>query len=119
MCVNMLSYSLLVDGGLTSRFSGKKGLRQADPMSPYLFVLVMEYLTRLLKQLKHNPNFKYHPRCGKLNLVHICFADDLIMCCKADRSSIKAMLQAFDHFSEITGLEVNLEKFIVHGWYFT
>lgn len=79
-------------------------------MSPYLFVLAMEYLNRSLKNLKQNPDFNYHPRCSKLDLVHICFADDLLMCCRADRISIQLMLQAFNHLSGVSGLKANIDK---------
>ncbi|XP_047252195.1 secreted RxLR effector protein 78-like [Capsicum annuum] len=61
-CVTAVSYSVIVNGNLTKKLSAKKGLRQRDPMSPYLFVLVMEYLNRSLKQWRHNPNFNCHPR---------------------------------------------------------
>lgn len=109
-CVTTVSYTLLINRGLTSRFQAKKGLRQGDPMSPYLFVLAMEYLNRSLKQLRHNPNFNFHPKCANRELIHICFADDLLMCCRADKISIQLMLQAFQHFSEVEGLQANLDK---------
>lgn len=70
----------------------------------------MEYLNRTLKQLQHIPDFNYHPRCGKIKLVHICFANDLIMCGRADRISIQLLLQAFNHFSDVSGLGANLDK---------
>ncbi|XP_059310806.1 uncharacterized protein LOC132062204 [Lycium ferocissimum] len=109
-CVTTVSYSLVINGGLTERFQAKKGLRQGDPMSPYLFVLVMEYLNRSLKQLRYDPNFNYHPKCSRQELVHICFADDLIMCCRADKGSIQLMMKAFEHFSSVSGLQANLDK---------
>lgn len=79
-------------------------------MSPYLFVLVMEYLNKALKKLKDNPNFNHHPRCSRNNITHICFADDLIICSRADEVSIKLLLKSFNHFSEVSGLKANLEK---------
>ncbi|XP_075096132.1 uncharacterized protein LOC142174238 [Nicotiana tabacum] len=60
--IHMRCYFLILNGGLTNGFQWKKGLRQGDPMSPYLFVLVMEYLNKALKKLKDNPNFNHHPR---------------------------------------------------------
>ncbi|XP_075111593.1 uncharacterized protein LOC142181865 [Nicotiana tabacum] len=94
--------------------SGKKGLRQGDPMSPYLFVLVMEYLNRVLKKLKDNPDFNYHLKCSRNNITHKCFADDLIMCCRADRVSIRLAMDRFNHFSEVSSLKANMEKSVLY-----
>lgn len=47
-CLKIVSYSILTNGTPTAPFDAKKGLRQDDPMSPYLFVLEIEYLSRLL-----------------------------------------------------------------------
>ncbi|XP_019265436.1 PREDICTED: uncharacterized protein LOC109242998 [Nicotiana attenuata] len=109
-CVSTVSYSLLINEGLTPKFQAKKGLRQGDPMSPYLFILVMEYLNRSLKQLKSNSDFNYHPKCARLGIVHICFADDLLMCCRADKVSIELIMTQFEKFSTASGLQANMEK---------
>lgn len=76
-------------------------------MSPLLFVICMEYLTRCLKIVEESPNFLYHLRCGGVKKNHLCFANDVIMCCKGDYVSVHTMLQDFQHFSKATGLEVN------------
>lgn len=47
-CVCSVSYVVLFNGGLTPYFKAEKGLRQGDPMSPYLFVIAVEYLNRCL-----------------------------------------------------------------------
>ncbi|GJV39999.1 hypothetical protein Tco_1418439 [Tanacetum coccineum] len=49
-CVTSTSFSLCVNGDLHGYFKGRRGLRQGDPMSPYLFTLVMEILTLMLKR---------------------------------------------------------------------
>nr|GEV41576.1 hypothetical protein [Tanacetum cinerariifolium] len=50
VCVSSTTFSLNINGELCGFFQGKRGLRQGDPMSPYLFTLVMEVLTLMLKQ---------------------------------------------------------------------
>ncbi|XP_062075831.1 uncharacterized protein LOC133779952 [Humulus lupulus] len=82
VCLKGTSYSLLMNGRIQGSFKGEKGLRQGDPISPLLFVLIMEYLTRLLAHNAGKKGFGFHPLCKHLRLTNLCFADDLIIFCK-------------------------------------
>lgn len=109
-CITTMTYSLTMNVGLTTTFKGRRGIRQGDPMSPYLFVLAMEYLQREFAQLKKNKAFIFHPECKKLGVVHVCFVDDFLMFCKADINSIRLLQQTFLKFSNASGLQANADK---------
>ncbi|XP_062103970.1 uncharacterized protein LOC133815103 [Humulus lupulus] len=110
MCLRNTSYSLLMNGRVQGKFKGKKGLRQGDPMSPLLFVLIMEYLTQRLQLAALDPSFRFHPMCKSLKLINLCFADDLILFCKGTHSAVFSLKVALDDFSSATGLTINSAK---------
>ncbi|XP_019254086.1 PREDICTED: uncharacterized protein LOC109232821 [Nicotiana attenuata] len=91
-------------------FFRKRGLRQGNPISPLLFVIVMEYLSKILKTVSMLPDFKYHPpMCKPMKLTHLILADDLIIFCKGNESSVNRIMEALSHFSDVTGLVANME----------
>lgn len=110
ICVTPVRYSFLINGRLSSKMEAKRGLRQGDPMSPYLFVLSKEYLDRCLSTLQENPEFNYHLRCQKLGITHLSFADDLLLFTRGDVKSVQILKNKFLMFSEPSGLKVNLNK---------
>lgn len=110
VCITTPKFSLLLNGSPCSFFSSKRGVRQGDPMSPYLFVLGVKYLTRLLKDVHRNPKFRFHPKCNELNLAHLAFADDMMFVCYADKTSPILLKEGFDSFSKVSGLCVNVQK---------
>ncbi|XP_062075236.1 uncharacterized protein LOC133779270 [Humulus lupulus] len=110
ICLKGTSYSILMNDRLQGSFIGRKGLRQGDPISPLLFVLVMEYLTRLLVQASYRKDFRFHPNCKKLKLVSLCFADDLVLFCKGSSSSVQIIKECFTSFSLASGLTANMAK---------
>jgi len=109
-CMETVTYTVMINGNLTKPFEAKKGLRQGDPMSPFLFVLAMEYLTRSLKTLNQIPDFNYHPKCAKMKILQLGFADDLLLFCRGDIGSIKLLFQCFMEFSNASGLMINKHK---------
>ncbi|GJU19094.1 RNA-directed DNA polymerase, eukaryota, reverse transcriptase zinc-binding domain protein [Tanacetum coccineum] len=110
-CVSTPSYSICINGERHGYFKGGRGLRQGDPLSPYLFTIVMEVFNLILKQrISEEKNFKYHLGCKKLLITHLCFADDLLVLCHGDTTSVKVIKQALEDFSKISGLYPNLGK---------
>ncbi|KAK3221970.1 hypothetical protein Dsin_008995 [Dipteronia sinensis] len=110
-CLTTPKFSISFNGELAGFFSGKRGLRQGDPMSPYLFVISMEVLSKILaKCIEDSPSFKFHWRCDKIKLSHLCLADDLIMLCQGSLSSTRVVKAALDEFSLLPGLHANHAK---------
>ncbi|KAL2922482.1 LINE-1 reverse transcriptase-like protein [Bienertia sinuspersici] len=109
-CISTPSFSLVLNGSSYGHFKSYRGLRQGDPLSPLLFVVGMEYLSRTLNRLNEDPEFKLHPRCKGIQLTHMCFADDLIMCCRGEKKSVDRILQAFNVFSNTSSLQANNSK---------
>ncbi|KAL0282974.1 UNVERIFIED_CONTAM: Retrovirus-related Pol polyprotein from type-2 retrotransposable element R2DM [Sesamum radiatum] len=110
-CVTSAHYSVVVNGGVHGFFAGARGLRQGDPMSPYLFVLVMEVLHMILQQfIEQDGEFRYHWRCQNLNLFQLSFADDLLLFCNADMRSVNLFCRGLDLFATLSGLQTNPQK---------
>ncbi|KAK9050851.1 hypothetical protein SSX86_030178 [Deinandra increscens subsp. villosa] len=105
------SLDLVVSMNQSAFIPGKRGLRQGDPMSPYLFTLVMEVLTLILnRRIREADNFKYHWKCRKLGITNLCFFYDLLIFVNADCDSVKVIKLALEEFSGISGLLPNLSK---------
>lgn len=99
-CLTSPSFMINVNGEHHGYFKGQRGLRQGDPLSPYLFTLVMEVLTLMIRRkIEQDGRFKYHWRCERVKLTHICFADDLMLFCHADHNSVSVLKKALDEFS--------------------
>jgi hypothetical protein len=108
-CVGTASYSVGINGSSFGHFEGRRGLRQGDPLSPFLFVICMEYLSRSLGKLQ-NSDFNYHPKCDFNGITHLAFADDLIMFARGDYRSVEIMMNHLNEFGACSGLQASLSK---------
>ncbi|GJZ75907.1 RNA-directed DNA polymerase, eukaryota, reverse transcriptase zinc-binding domain protein [Tanacetum coccineum] len=110
-CVTSTSFSIVVNGESCGFFREGRGLRQGDPMSPYLFTLVMEILNLLMvRKVGSNRSFQYYFGCNKLKITHICFADDLLMFCHGDVDSIRIIKEFIKEFGDVSRLLPNYSK---------
>nr|XP_009800378.1 PREDICTED: uncharacterized protein LOC104246284 [Nicotiana sylvestris] len=110
VCVRTVSYSILINGKPVEPFQARRGLRQGDPLAPYLFVLGMEYLTRIFKTLKYNPDFNFHHRCDKLDIIQLGFAYCLLLFYRGDALSIQMVYNNFMEISKTSRLKANATK---------
>lgn len=110
VCVTTVSYRFSINGTPSKILKAKRGLRQGDPMSPLLFVLIMEYFHRVLQSLSRVPNFNFHPKCEKMKIINLCFADDILMFVRGDLESIKLLMDKVRDFSASTGLKISILK---------
>lgn len=111
VCVSTVSYSLNINGQTHGFFKGKRGLRQGDPMSPYLFTLVMKVLHLILiRKINEHDGFQYHTKCAAEKTVNLCFADDLILFCHGDPTSASIIMAALEEFKSCSGLVPSIPK---------
>ena len=109
-CLTGARYSISINGGLVGYFKGKRGIRQGDPLSPYLFVIAMNVLSKLLDAAAKNGVFSFHPKCHRIQLTHLCFADDLLIFSKGNLDSIMGIQKVLELFFSYSGLQLNNTK---------
>ena len=108
-CIRTCSFTLLINGSAGGFFDAKRGLRQGDPLSPLLFVLCMEYLSRAFAA-NLPTDFQFHSGCKDPKIVHLSFADDLLIFSSCRLTSVQFISNILTHFSEVSGMKVNEGK---------
>ncbi|KAK4394248.1 LINE-1 retrotransposable element O protein [Sesamum angolense] len=109
-CIEQCWFSVLVNGDKAGFFSSSRGLRQGDPISPLLFIILAEYLARGLDQLFHrNQALRYNSKGGS-DVNHLSFADDIIIFSNASRRSIRKTVDFLDSYQRISGQLINIGK---------
>ena len=109
-CITTPFFSVSVNGELAGFFASKRGLRQGDPLSPLLFIIAMEALSRSLSVAARSQEFQFHPKCKEINLTHLTFADEIFLFAGGTKSSVQVIMDELNRFEEFSGLQVNKQK---------
>ena len=110
-CVTTTSVSILFNGSKLNSFKPFRGIRQGDPLSPYLFILCMEYLGALIE--KECIAKRWIPmKASRDNVAfsHLFFADDLMLFAKVSKEGCEAIKVVLDVFCAESGQKISLEK---------
>ena len=98
--------SCVMNGGRsTGYFSIERGVRQGDPLSPYLFLLAIEILAHAVREDRILKGFKF----GEQEVKQVLYADDITLFVR-DINSVNRLQYIFDEFEKISGLRINKEK---------
>lgn len=110
-CITTVSYSIVLNGKKMGAIKPERGVRQGDPLSPYLFIIIADVLSRMIidaandKSLKGIKLSRYCPI-----LTHLLFADDSLFFILASTDNCKKLIDIINEYCAASGQMVNLSK---------
>jgi len=109
--LNSARLSILVNGKAVGFFACSRGVRQGDPLSPLLFCLAEEVLSKALSGSVVRGRLTHMSYCrGTTFLTHVLYADDIMIFCTGLQSNIRELISIFNKYSTISGQIVNISK---------
>ncbi|KAL9672710.1 hypothetical protein QQ045_028962 [Rhodiola kirilowii] len=110
-CVKSVSYRVRVNGLVSDKFCPARGLRQGDPLSPYLFVLCTEWLARSLEEQQNQCLIRGVKVSRTAPMItNLMFADDSILFVRAEVDDIMRLKSTLVKYEELSCQQVNLNK---------
>ncbi|GJW18747.1 RNA-directed DNA polymerase, eukaryota, partial [Tanacetum coccineum] len=109
-CLQSSRGSILVNGSPTSEFQFFKGLKQGDPLSPFLFILVMESLHISFQRVVDAGLFSGIMLDTSLSVSHLFYADDVIFMGQWNQTNIDTIIRVLNVFHSASGLRINMKK---------
>ncbi|KAJ9559670.1 hypothetical protein OSB04_004830 [Centaurea solstitialis] len=115
-CLRSSTLSVLVNGSPTKEFEMGRGLRQGDPLAPFLFLIVAENLNVLMEEACEKGVFE-GLRIGNEGVMisHLQYADDVIFFGKWSKVNLKNLIKILECFRLLSGLKINLRKSKLFG----
>lgn len=113
-CCSTVKYRFKLNGTLTKEVCQERGLRQGDPISPYLFLICAEAFSSLLNSAELDG------RLGGVRIAanapsfnHLLFADDSLILMEVTEESAQHLLDILDLYEACSGQTINVEKSFV------
>ncbi|KAH0658710.1 hypothetical protein KY289_027458 [Solanum tuberosum] len=113
-CISTINFSVLINGLPAGFFSSQRGLRQGDPLSPFLFLITMEGLNSMIKTTNTRGWLKgfdvSRDGAGSLEVTHLQYADDTLIFCGVEEEQLKYLRVILVLFEGVSGLHINWRK---------
>ena len=111
MCVSSAHYAILVNGEPRGHIFPTRGIRQGDPISPYLFLLCAEALSAMMTNAnREGLLIGVSTSCGGPKISHLFFADDSLLFCRANLAQWSNMTVILKNYEEASGQKMNTNK---------
>ena len=111
MCVRTISYSVLLNRKPIGYIKPSRGIREGDPLSPYLFLLCAEGLSALLRKAERDRKISGVSVCrGGPKISHLLFFDDSLLFCCASSAECHRLMEVLAMYERASGQMVNKEK---------
>ena len=110
-CVTSVSFSVLLNGNSHGFIKPERGIRQGDPLSPFIFILCAEALVNCLQTSEEAGRLhgiKLSDSCPSVH--HLLFADDSLLMCKANTEEAAELMDCIQRYGEASGQRVNYQK---------
>ena len=110
-CVKSVSYSILVNGEPKGHIVPTRGIRQGDPLSPYLFLICSKGLNGLIEHAVENKHIEGVSLCRNgPKISHIFFADDSLLFCRVRVGDVKKIQEILGKYERASGQKINSDK---------
>ncbi|XP_060972531.1 uncharacterized protein LOC133038406 [Cannabis sativa] len=106
-----VTYSFLLNGQVLGELVPTRGLQQGGPLSPYLFLICAEGLSRLLQTEEENGSLHgLKVSRSAPSMSHLFFADNSVLFCRANHQSARSIKHVLDIYGRASGQAVNSDK---------
>ena len=110
-CIRSVTYSILVNGEPKGHIIPSRGIRQGDPLSPYLFLLCSEGLNGLIQHAVDGGQIEgFSLCCSNPKISHLFFADDSLFFCWEKVEDVEAIQVLLNLYEKASGKNINFAK---------
>lgn len=110
-CTSTVSFSFLINGAAQGNVIPQRGIRQGDPLSPFIFIICGEVLSGLCRKAQDNGLIFGIRVCrGSPRINHLLFADDTMFFCKTSHKSCESLLSILQRYETASGQKINSQK---------